>query len=66
MSQEFEAMKYRYEQLKRMYFRTRSSSYDDDDSEVPVMDRQAIVQMFNNMGVELPLTPNDPMVLVRR
>lgn len=64
---DFEQMKQRYEQLKKMYFKSQSSSYDDDGEEVPaVMDRQMIVQMFNNMGVELPLTPNDPIKLIRR
>jgi hypothetical protein len=49
-----------------MYFRTQAS-YDDEGQEIPsIMDRQMIVQMFNNMGVELPLTPNDPMKLMGR
>jgi hypothetical protein len=53
--------------LKKMYFRSQSSAYDEDGQEVPmVMDRQMIVQMFNNMGVELPLSPSDPMKLVGR
>lgn len=64
---DFDQMKQRFEQLKRMYFMSQSSSYDEDGQEVPMtIDRQMIVQMFNNMGVELPLTPNDPMKLIRR
>ena len=63
---DLDQMRLRYEQLKRMYFRTQAS-YDDEGQEIPsIMDRQMIVQMFNNMGVELPLTPNDPMKLMGR
>jgi hypothetical protein len=64
---DMDQMKQRFEMLKKMYFRSQSSAYDEDGQEVPmVMDRQMIVQMFNNMGVELPLSPSDPMKLVGR
>lgn len=63
---DFSAMQQRYESLKRMYFNTRSD-YDEDGVEIPtLMTRLQIVQMFENMGVEIPLTPQDEMKFKRR
>lgn len=61
--QNYQAMLARYERLKKMYFRRgRRNEFDDDGQEMPgLIDRGAIVNMFQNMGVELPLAPNDPM-----
>ena len=63
----YEIMKRRYEQLKKLYFSPQSSSYgDDEEGPSAMMNRTQIVQMFENMGVELPLTPNDEMKFRRR
>ena len=59
---DYDSIVRRYEQLKQMYFKSSSSNYDEDGEEIPsVVSRLQIVQMFENMGVELPLTPSDPI-----
>lgn len=55
----------RYEQLKRLYFQSSSSYHDEDDEITEVISRKQIVQMFENMGVELPLSPSDPIKFVK-
>ena len=58
-----EEMLRRYERLKQMYFnRNMGKEYDEDGIEIPsVVDRSQILSMFENMGVEIPLSPSDPM-----
>jgi hypothetical protein len=64
----FANMVERYERLKRQYFsRSAGRQYDDEGEELPnAVDRAAIVQMFEQMGVELPTTPDAPMQLLKR
>jgi hypothetical protein len=58
----------RYEQLKRMWFNGAKVSYDSDGEPMPSMyDRNAVAKMFEQMGVEIPTSPNDsPKMLPRR
>lgn len=63
---EYEAMLARYESLKRQYFgRTRYGDQQDEDYEDDTppssASRAQIAQMFENMGVEIPVHPSDPM-----
>lgn len=61
----YEDMKRRFEHLKKMYFKSSPKLYDEDGQELPTaIDRSIIVKMFENMGVELPLSPNDEMKFV--
>lgn len=57
--QRYKSLERRFEQLKRWYFRGTSNGPTTD--EVPLYSREQIVQMFENMGVELPMSPNDKM-----
>jgi hypothetical protein len=51
----------RYEALKKQWFAAAKKQYDDDGSEIPsAMDRGVLAQMFEKMGVEIPIHPNDP------
>lgn len=61
-------MQRRYEYLKAQYFsRGGGTRYDEDGQEVPsILDRSQIVAMFENMGVELPITPDQPMTLKKQ
>lgn len=57
---DYSSLLQRYEMLKRKYFYESQTRYDEDGEEIiPVISRDQIVAMFGNMGVELPLTPND-------
>lgn len=56
----------RYERLKRQYFYGTSRQVDETGEELPqLIDRSIIVRMFENMGVELPLTPDYPMTPIK-
>lgn len=58
----------RYEMLKRLYFRGPASEYDEETGEeLPTLiTRQQILQQFENMGVELPMSPTDPIKFIKR
>lgn len=57
-----EEMNARYEKLKRVYFSDLRPQVDDEGIEIPsCINRAQIAQQFENMGVEMPLTPSDPM-----
>ncbi len=59
-------MERRYENLKRMYFRGTPRQVDETGEELPsLIDRSMIVKMFENMGVELPMTPDYPMTPIK-
>jgi len=51
----------RFEELKRQWFAAGKKQYDEDGTEIPsAMDRAVLAQMFEKMGVEIPLSPTDP------
>lgn len=60
---QFEDMEVRFERLKQMYFRAKRPEYDDDTGEeMPsCISRAQVVAMFENMGVEIPMSPSEKM-----
>jgi hypothetical protein len=63
----YSALLQRYEALKKQYFTQSGKQYDDEGQEMPsAFDRGQLVQQFENMGVELPLSPNYPLTFVKK
>lgn len=59
----YEQMQKRYRRLCHMYFNPKPPQYDEDGELIPSTEptRSQIVQMFEQMGVELPMSPNTQM-----
>lgn len=57
----------RYESLKRAYFSNRSSRMVDDEGiEIPTATpKEALIRQFENIGAEVPLTPNQPFTPIQ-
>jgi hypothetical protein len=64
----YNAMVERYERLKKQYFGAGlGKQYDDEGEELPqALSRAQLIQQFENMGVEIPLTPDQPMKMANR
>lgn len=56
----------RFEGLKKQYFRSSGPRYDKDGEEIisALPDRSMVVKMFEHMGVEIPMHPGEPPVLM--
>lgn len=65
-----EAFLRRYEELKKHWFRPvrGGGGVDEDTGQVviPLYDRNQLSQMFEQMGVEVPMTPNDKPTFIQR